>query len=344
MESLSEVKALLAVEARRLGFAHCGVTTADPATHRDFFRNWLAEGRHASMAWLERGAEKRCDLQLVLPGAQSLVVLATNYYQNEAAPAQGRVARYAWGKDYHDVLEPRLRVLSDFLTLRGGVQKHYTDTGPVLERDFAARAGIGWQGKSTMVLNRELGTWFFLSVVLTTLPLPPDAPATNHCGSCTRCIDACPTAAIIAPHQLDARRCLSYLTIENKGSIPVEFRKALGDRIYGCDECLDVCPWNRFAKVSSDVAFAMLPESRPENLRDYLAWEDNTFRRVFRGSPIKRIKRRGFLRNVCVALGNVGNQEDLPALALAVQDPEPLIAEHAEWAMQQISSRTSGAT
>ena len=354
MESFSALKSSLQTRARDLGFDLCQVTTADPAPHHAAFRDWLEDGKHASMSWLERGADKRGDLQLVLPGTQAIVVLATNYFQGEPlsnnvaevahAPGRGRIARYAWGKDYHDLIELRLRELSVFLTTNGGAQKSYTDTGPILERDFAARAGIGWQGKSTMVLNRELGTWFFLSVILTTLPLPPDAPATAHCGSCTRCIDACPTAAIIAPYQLDARRCLSYLTIENKGSIPLEYREALGDRIYGCDECLDVCPWNRFAKTSREAAFAILPGSQPAHLRDYLAWDDETFRARFRGSPIKRIKRRGFLRNVCVALGNIGTGEDLPALQKASLDPEPLIAEHAAWAVEKIVSRSASQT
>ena len=209
----------------------------------------------------------------------------------------------------------------------------------MLERDFAAEAGIGWHGKSTMLLNRRLGTWFFLGEILTTLELPPDPPQVARCGSCTRCIDACPTGAITAPHQLDARRCISYLTIELKGSIPLEFRPLMGDRIFGCDDCLDACPWNRFAQVSRESAFAARPAVAQMALRDFLALDDEEFREMFRGSPIKRIKRRGFLRNVCVALGNVGTEEDLPALAAAARDAEALIAEHARWAIAQIQSR-----
>ncbi len=208
---------------------------------------------------------------------------------------------------------PKLEQLSAFLAERGGAQKCYVDTGPILERDYAAEAGIGWHGKSTMLVDPKLGTWFFLAEILTTLDLPPDAPQPARCGTCTRCITACPTGAITDAHRLDARRCISYLTIELKGSIPLELRPLIGDRIYGCDDCLDACPWNRFAAVSREAAFAARPaNSMP--LRDYLSLDDIQFRALFRGSPIKRIKRRGFLRNVCVALGNTGDAADLPAL------------------------------
>jgi epoxyqueuosine reductase len=210
----------------------------------------------------------------------------------------------------------------------------------VLERDHAAAAGIGWQGKSTMLLNRQLGTWFFLAEILTTLQFAPDMPEPNRCGKCARCIDVCPTGAITAPHQLDARRCISYLTIELQGSIPIELRPLVGDRIYGCDDCLTACPWNRFARISHETAFAMRPEVATMRLRDYLALDEEKFRVLFRNSPIKRTKRRGLLRNVCVALGNVGIADDLPALEKAAADPEPLIAEHARWAIDQIASRS----
>lgn len=209
----------------------------------------------------------------------------------------------------------------------------------MLERDHAAAAGIGWHGKSTMLLNREFGTWFFLAEILTSLEFAPDTVEKNYCGRCTRCIDACPTGAITAPHQVDARRCISYLTVELKGPIPTELRPLIGDRIYGCDDCLDACPWNRFAKVSRETAFAMRPEVAAMNLRDYLSLDDNKFRRLFRNSPIKRTKRRGLLRNVCVALGNVGTIDDLPALERAAADAEPLIAEHAQWAIERVKER-----
>lgn len=347
------MKSDLAARANALGFDLCCVAPASAPPHAGEFRAWLGEGRAGDMAWLERNADRRTDPQLVLPGARSVIVLGLNYWsrgQGDEQPlhapcsmppaASGRIARYAWGDDYHDVIEEKLRALDEWLTQRGGRQRRYVDTGPVLERDFAALAGAGWQGKSTMLLSTTFGPWLFLAEVLTTLSFEPDAPMRDHCGKCVRCIDACPTQAITAPQQLDARRCLSYLTIENKGPIPEEFRAALGDRIYGCDECLEVCPWNRFAQQSRESAFSAREYVHGWALRDFLALDDEAFRTLFRRSPIKRIKRRGFLRNVCVALGNVGTPDDLPALEKAARDPEPLIAEHAQWAIAQIRTRT----
>ena len=294
------------------------------------------------MDWMGRGEEKRCDPALVLPGVRSVIVVALNYWQGGRAPgsvgAPGKIARYAWGEDYHELMLGKLEQLSELLVEFGGIQKCYVDTGPILERDHAAEAGIGWHGKSTMLIDPRLGTWFFLGEILTTLELPPDVPQTERCGSCQRCIVACPTGAITEPHRLDARRCISYLTIELKGPIPLELRPLIGDRIYGCDDCLDACPWNRFASISREATFAARPAIGMP-LRDYLALDDARFRELFRRSPIKRIKRRGFLRNVCVALGNVGHRDDLPALERAAADPEPLIAEHAVWAIEQIRGR-----
>jgi epoxyqueuosine reductase len=328
--------------ATELGFDSCRVASAMPPRHATEFRSWLSNGAAGEMDWMERGAEKRCDPELVLPGVRSIVVVGLNYWQGEPQQPKGtgRIARYAWGDDYHDLMRARLEKLSAFLVELGGAQKCYVDTGPILERDHAAEAGLGWQGKSTMLIDAKLGTWFFLGEILTTLDLPPDPPQTDRCGSCTRCITACPTGAITEPHRLDARRCISYLTIELKGSIPIELRPLIGDRIYGCDDCLEVCPWNRFAAVSHEARFAARP-AMGMMLRDYLSLDDAKFRELFRGSPIKRIKRRGFLRNVCVALGNVGDERDLPPLRRAAADPEPLIAEHAAWAIDRILARTS---
>jgi epoxyqueuosine reductase len=221
----------------------------------------------------------------------------------------------------------------------GGRQKCYIDTGPILERDFAAVAGLSWQGKSTMCLNERLGTWFFIGVILTSLEFEPDLPARNRCGRCTRCIDACPTHAITQPYQLDAGRCISYLTIEHKGPIPIEFRSAMGDRIYGCDECLEVCPWNRFAKDSRETKFQLSNQLKALTLRQLAILTDDDFRALFRNSPVKRIKRVRFVRNVCVALGNVGTREDLEVLNILSQDNDPLISEHASWAVEQIRNR-----
>ena len=327
--------------ATALGFDSCRVARAGPPRYGREFQAWLGDGAAGEMEWMARGAEKRGDPQKVLPGARSVIVVALNYFQGDP-PAHsvdgGRIARYAWGDDYHELMLRKLEKLDAFLAERGGVQKCYVDTGPILERDYAAEAGVGWHGKSTMLIDPKLGTWFFLGEILTTLELPADAPQEPRCGTCQRCIVACPTGAITEPHRLDARRCISYLTIELKGSIPLELRPLIGDRIYGCDDCLDACPWNRFASVSREAAFAAGPGiGRP--LRDYLALDDAAFRALFRDSPIRRIKRRGFLRNVCVALGNVGGPEDLPALQHAASDAEPLIAEHATWAIDRIQER-----
>src|SRR5687768_13206359 len=220
----------------------------------------------------------------------------------------------------------------------GGKQRQYVDTGPILERDVAARAGLGWPGKSTVLIHPKLGTYTFLAAILTTLDLPADVPMPDHCGKCVRCITACPTGAIVNPHQVDARLCISYLTIENKGAIPEAMRPLLGDRIYGCDECLEVCPWNRFAATAAESRFAAR-DFVDMPLRDFLSLDEDGFRALFRKSPIKRIKRRGFLRNVCVALGNVGDAFDLPALENAAQDADALIAEHAAWAIRAIRER-----
>ncbi len=329
--------------ASELGFASCRIARCEAPRHAAEFQEWLAQGRAGEMAWLERNQARRVEPQQVLSGARSVIVLAMNYWQGGEETRNGQIARYAWGDDYHDLIEKKLCVLDAALKEVGGVQKCYVDTGPMLERDHAAVAGTGWHGKSTMLISPELGAWFFLAEILTTLELEPDAPAVDRCGRCTRCIDVCPTQAITAPHQLDARRCISYLTIELKGSIPEEFRPLIGDRIYGCDDCAAVCPWNRFAQASSESAFAARPHVHSFRLRDYLALDDDQFRVLFRGSPIKRIKRRGFLRNVCVALGNVGTAEDLPALERASVDAESLIAEHAQWAIARIRERTSAA-
>jgi epoxyqueuosine reductase len=341
--SRTELKTQLVSFARQIGFDSCRIVACTPPKHATEFREWLREGAHGEMNYMERGGEKRCDPQKVLPGAQSIVVLALNYFQGEqvhrSENAKGKIARYAWGDDYHQVAESKLDKIDTFLRDLGGQQKCYVDTGPILERDHAAQAGIGWHGKNTMLIDERLGTWFFLAEILTTLELTPDEQVPDRCGTCERCINACPTGAITAPHHLDARRCISYLTIELKGSIPLELRPLIGDRIFGCDDCLAVCPWNRFAQVSHETAFSARPSTVGMSLREYLGLTDEEFRALFRNSPIKRIKRRGLLRNVCVALGNVGSVSDIPALECAAADPEPLIAEHAAWAIDQIRAR-----
>lgn len=335
-------KEALREEARRIGFDLCRVAKAGRAPHAPALESWLQDGRHATMDWMQRTAVERSDPRLLLPGAVSVVVLATNYYHEDqfGQPGLGgTIARYARSADYHDVISPRLRALAHAMTTAGGSQKCFVDGGPILERDWAAACGISWHGKSTMGIHPELGTWFFLSVILTTLEFEPDSLLPDRCGRCTRCIDACPTGAIEAPYRLDARRCISFLTIENKGPIPEEFRAAMGDRIFGCDDCLDACPWNRFARQSRDAALAPMPRIGGIPLRELLALDDAGFKTLFKGSPILRAKRRGFLRNVSVALGNTGSEEDLPALQAATNDSEPLVREHALWAIARIRQR-----
>jgi epoxyqueuosine reductase len=339
---MADLKTELIARAKALGFGACQIAPCGVPPHAEAFGRWLDEGKAGEMAWLERNKARRTDPAQVLPGARSVIVLGMNYFQGEQPPApegpRGKFARYAWGDDYHDLVEVRLAELDRWLASQGGEQKCYVDTGPILERDFAALAGIGWHGKSTMLISRQFGAWFFLAEILTTLDLNPDEPARDRCGTCDRCITACPTGAIDAPYHLDARRCISYLTIELKGSIPEELRPLVGDRIYGCDDCLAACPWNRFAQASHETAFAAREATRL-SLTELLALNDDEFRAHFRKSPVKRIKRRGLLRNVCVALGNSGGPQDLPALERASRDPEPLVREHAQWAIQQIAKR-----
>ena len=333
--------------AAELGFDDCRFTTATPPASADKFQGWLAGKQHGEMAWLERNAEKRIEPQKVLEGAKSLIVLATSYDQpNSKFKIQnsklGVIARYAQFKDYHDVIGEKLKLLTQFVNELGGAGTQslwYVDTGPILERDLAQRAGIGFVGKHTNLISRKLGNWIFLAEILTTLELEPDAPEKNHCGKCSRCISACPTNAITAPFELDARKCISYLTIELKGAIPLEFRAAIGNRIYGCDDCLAACPWNKFARAGN----LMKPHARTDlaapDLIELLQLDDAGFKSRFAGTPMLRTKRRGLLRNVCVALGNVGDKAALPALEKAAHDREPLIVEHARWAIEQISQR-----
>ncbi len=333
--------------ATELGFDDCRIAPAKRATHADDFDEWLADGRNGEMQWMERNPTRRCDPREVLQGCKSVICLAINYYTGaspfpEGHPEDYRIARYSWNQDYHDLVEKRLADFDAKLKELGGTQRYYVDTGPVLERDFASDSGLGWNGKSTVQIHKGLGTWFFLAELLTTLDLVPDPAFGDHCGKCRRCITACPTQAITAPRKLDARRCISYLTIENNGPIPLEFRRAIGDRIYGCDDCLDACPWNRFAKISREASFQARPAIFSHRLREFLSMDDDDFRRVFAKSPIKRIKRPRFLRNVCVALGNTGSADDLPALRICAEDPDPLISEHASWAISEIGGRSGG--
>ncbi len=342
------LKETIRQHALELGFDACRFTTAAPPQSSEHFQRWLADGRHGELGYLQRNAAKRVQPQLVLDGARSIVcVLASYHFANgPALPAKenkfGWIARYARGPDYHDILGEKLDALSSFLDELGGPGTRslsYVDTGPILERDLAQRAGLGFIGKHTNVISRDFGNWTLLGEILTTLDLSPDKSEKNRCGTCTRCITACPTNAIPAPFQLDARRCISYLTIELKSSIPIELRPAIGDRIFGCDDCLAACPWNRFAKEGRLLKEHARPDLAQLDLVELLSVDEAEFARRFAGTPMKRVKRRGLLRNVCVALGNIGDEKVLPALAKAATDAEPLISEHALWAITEIERR-----
>ena len=350
------MKAAIRRRAFALGFDACRFTMADPPENAAQFREWLDARRHGEMGYLQRNAPKRVDPRRVLPGAKSIVCLAASYEErrqpnNVSANRQsqianrksGVVARYARYADYHDVLGERLRQLTAFVNRLGGAGARslwYVDTGPLLERDLAQRAGLGFIGKHTNLISRELGNWIFLAEIITTLELDPDAPEKNRCGTCARCIDACPTRAITAPFHLDARLCISYLTIELKGPIPVELRPAIGNRIYGCDDCLAVCPWNRFAREGRLMKQHARPDLQQPDLLELLSLDETGFKKKFTGTPMLRTKRRGLLRNVCVALGNSGDATALPALKRAANDADPLIAEHARWGIDRIQQKS----
>lgn len=293
------------------------------------------------MAWMAYDPDRRADPRRVLAGARTIISCTLNYYTPHAQtddPARGRISRYAWGDDYHDVMLPKLKQLAAFLRALDPAAESlcYVDTGPVMEKPWAVRAGLGWQGKHTNLIHPEHGSWCFVGEMITTSGLRPQDDKRAGCGTCTRCIDICPTRAITKPYHLDARRCISYLTIEHKGPIPEELRSLLGNHIYGCDLCQEVCPWNRFATPTPEPVFQPRDGNLNPELIQLLAMTDEDFRTRFKNSPIKRIKRARFLRNVAVALGNSGDSAAIPALQQACTDPEPLVREHAEWALRQI--------
>ena len=298
---------------------------------------------------MKRNADKRVDPNLVLENARSVVTLAASYEDKPAAegpPNSGLIARYARYSDYHDSIGQALVKLTSYLQTIAGDKTQslwYVDTGPILERDLAQRAGLGFVGKHTNLISRRLGNWFFISEIITTATIEPDVPEHNRCGKCSDCIDICPTQAITSPFVLDARRCISYLTIELKDAIPLEFRSMIGNRIYGCDDCLAVCPWNRFAGKGRLMAQHRRDDLDQADLIELLSLDEDGFRAKFRNTPIKRTKRRGFLRNVCVALGNIGDDKAIPALKRVQKDQESLISEHAKWALDQIDKRSKPA-
>lgn len=335
------IKESLLRVAASLGFDFAGVARAGISSFAGEYRNWLEKGYYADMEWMARNPERRTDPRLVLDGTQSVIVLGMNYFSRDAGTGmdRGMFAKYAVGDDYHPLLEEKLKDIDELLQLYGGRQRYYTDTGPVLERDWAGEAGLGWRGKSGLFIHPDAGSFTFLAVVLTTLELPCGTLSASRCGFCRRCMDACPTGAIVAPMQVDARKCLSYLTIENKGPIPEEYRKSIGNTIYGCDKCLNACPWNRKAVETREPA--LFPRKKDINLplREYLQWTKRDFAAHFRHSPVRRIKWRGFMRNVCVAAGNTGGVEELALLLPLCGHEDPLVAEHARWATAEIQAR-----
>lgn len=341
MQALS-LEQLIKSQAVGLGFNLVGITRLGPAETAPLFEEWLARGYAGEMSYLHRVVEKRRNTRAPFSPAASAIVVGLDYGGRQKA---GPVARYARGGDYHDVMTERLDELHRWIESETGREiagKAYVDTGPILERDLARKAGLGWFGKSTNLVNPKIGSFFFIGSLVLDIELEPDSPfAHDRCGTCTRCMDACPTGAIVDERQVDATRCISYVTIEKRGVIPEDLRPLMGDLVYGCDICQEVCPWNvSFARELSTPEFetreALRTEDARELARALIAMDDASFREKFRGSPMKRAKRAGLARNAAVVLGNIGTERDVPALNAALDDPDPIVREHAEWALGRI--------
>jgi epoxyqueuosine reductase len=332
-------------EALRLGFHACGFADAAAAwPNGAWLADFVADGFHGDMGWMEETLERRSHPTAMWTDAKSAVVLGMNYGpEHDPLTAlehgdRAAISVYAQGDDYHDVVKKRLKLLAGWMHRRFGAEvKVFVDTAPLMEKPLAQRAGLGWQGKHTNLVSRPFGSWLFLGSVLTTLDLPPDAPEVDHCGSCSACLDICPTNAFPSPHRLDARRCISYLTIELSGPIPVEFREALGNRIYGCDDCLAVCPWNKFAQVSSEAAFHARETLKGPSLAELAMLDDPSFRALFSKSPVKRIGRDRFVRNVLYAIGNSEDVGLMAVIELLMRDPAPVVRGAAVWAARRLA-------
>ncbi len=335
--------------AQGLNLSVIGVSRVDgdnahwPAEAR--LRQFIAEGRHGDMDWMELHLERRAHPRMLWPQAKSAIVAGLSYapdhdpLEHLEHTDRGAISVYAHGKDYHDLFKKRLKRLATRLADHSGEDvKVFVDTAPLMEKPLAALAGVGWQGKHTNLVSRNYGSWLFLGVILTTAELEPDQPEDDHCGSCRRCLDVCPTNAFPAPYQLDARRCLAYLSIEHKGPIPLEFRKPMGNRIYGCDDCLAVCPWNKFAEATAEAAFQPRATAALPELAELVALDDQTFRSRFAGSPIKRTGRDRFVRNVLIAIGNSADQTLLPHAERLLDDHNDLVRGAAIWAVCQLAS------
>ena len=344
-----ELREKLAVRAREEGFSGLGICRPDATPETaDRLRSYLADGRHGQMGWMAEREHWRGNAAALWPEARSVIMLAEVYTpaSNPMEVLQQRdraaISVYAQGKDYHDLVKRRLKRLGRWLmeqAVRSSLDceiKVFVDTAPVMEKPLAQAAGLGWQGKHTNILNRELGSWFFLGAIFTTLDLPKDQAEISHCGSCTACLDICPTKAFPAPYQLDARRCISYLTIEHKGPVDLELRALLGNRIYGCDDCLAICPWNKFAQAATEIGYQ--PRVGAPELTELAGLDDAGFRSRFAGSPVKRIGRDRFIRNVCYAMGNSGRKELIPSARMLVDDPDPSVADAARWAVERLQA------
>lgn len=332
-------------KAMALGFEDLKVVPANTIPEaEDRLKAFVAQGYHGDMQWMSETLERRVAPTALWPEAKSVIMLAMNYGPEEdplahlQAPDTAGISVYARNRDYHDVIKGRLKEIASFLVSRaGGDVKVFVDTAPVMEKPLAAAAGLGWQGKHTNLVSRSLGSWFFLGSIFTSLDIPVDAPERDHCGSCRACLDSCPTNAFPAPYQLDARRCISYLTIEHGGPIPTEFRKPMGNRIYGCDDCLAACPWNKFAMSAREAKLKAREDLKAPALGDLLSLDDQAFRKLFSGSPIKRIGRNRFLRNVLIATGNSGQPAFLAKVTRLLSDDNPLVRGSAVWAFRQLS-------
>jgi epoxyqueuosine reductase len=330
--------------AKSLGFDAFGIAAADARPDLpEKLGAALAAGWHGDMAWMEATAARRGAPAAMWPEARSVIMLGVNYGPDRdplatlARRDRGTISAYARNRDYHDIIKGRLKELAGLLARRTGAEvKVFVDTAPLMEKPFAEAAGLGWQGKHTVVVSRAFGSWLFLGAILTDAVLPADAPQGESCGSCTRCLDACPTHAFPAPFQLDARRCLAYLTVEHKGPIPREFRVAMGNRVYGCDDCLAVCPWNKFASATHEAKLMARDELNAPALADLVKLDDAGFRALFTGSPVKRIGVKRFLRNVLIAIGNSDDPGFLPAVEARLDDPEPLVRGAAIWALRRL--------
>ena len=347
-DSERDPKALIRDRALSLGFDAVGFAPAAlGAAVRADLAGFVARGYHGDMGWLAEPGRlaRRGDPKTLWPGARSVVALGLDYGPAGdplgllSAPERGSISVYARGRDYHDVLKKKLKALGRWMAESLDCEvKVFVDTAPVMEKPLAQRAGLGWQGKHTNLVSRDFGSWLFLGEVYCSLDLAPDEAEADHCGSCRQCLDACPTAAFPAPYRLDARRCISYLTIEHKGHIAPEFRAALGNRIYGCDDCLAVCPWNKFARTAGESAFLPRAELTAPRLADLAALDEAAFRQLFAGSPIKRLGRDRFLRNVLIALGNSGQAELAPVASRHLDDPSPLVRAMAVWALSRLAT------